>query len=111
VADLPNAIEEAFDLKTEQIHRWEEDLIHVAIMEKQIRIENHGVNAAADEGIQLVDVLRVVLVGVAVSKDIPGNALRRQPGINFEGEIPDGRNIRVKVSWDQGYAVITVHTI
>jgi hypothetical protein len=111
VAELPNSIEEVFDFTTNQIHQWETDLIYGAILAEKVDIVQHAIDAAKDEDIQLVDVLRVVLDGIPVSKDLPGNVLNRKPGINYEGVIPDSRKIRVKVSWSWGYAVITVHSI
>lgn len=55
------------------------------------------------------DVVHVVLNGTAASKDLPGNDLRRTPGINFEGDALSGGRIRVKVAWLHGYAVVTTH--
>jgi hypothetical protein len=46
-----------------------------------------------------------------VNKDLPGNPLGRKAGINFEHRLDDSRWIRVKVSWADGYYVVTTHTI
>jgi hypothetical protein len=100
-----------FDFSTDQILAWELDRIHEALIHQEINLTDHAINAAGDEDIPLVDVLEVILVGVASSKDLPGNAQARLPGINFEHRIQDGRNVRVKVAWLDGYWVITVHTI
>jgi hypothetical protein len=67
---------------------------------------DHVIDATGDEDIPLVNVLEVILVGVASSKDLPGNPQARLPRINFEHHIQDGRNVHVKVARLDGYWVI-----
>ena len=52
----------------------------------------------------------VVAVGVPVSKDLLASK-SRQAGVNFEGRAGGSRIVRVKVSWNAGYYVVTVHSI
>ena len=100
-----------FDFSTNLIFDWELSGIHEALIRQEINLTEHAINTAGDEDIQLVDVLEVILVGTPGSKDLPGNTLNRLPGINFEHRIQDGRFVRVKVAWLDGYWVVTVHTI
>ena len=100
-----------FDFSTSEVLKSELDAIHAALERQQISISEHAEIEARAEKISLVYVLEAVLVGTAVSKDLPGNTLKRTPGINFEHKIPDGRWIRTKVAWVGKYLIITVHTI
>ena len=102
---------DAFDFTTSDILDWELDLIHNALIREEIDIFNHARMAARDDNIKLVELLEAILIGTAVSKDLPSNSLNRFSGINFEHQIRDGRWIRVKVAWVNNYAVITAHTI
>jgi hypothetical protein len=100
-----------FDFTTDEILTWELDGIHDALIRQEINLTEHAINAAGDEDILLVDVLEAILVGTPTSKDLPDNPLDRIPGINFSHHIRDGRSVRVKVAWLNGYWVITVHTV
>ncbi len=102
---------DAFDFTTSYILDWELDLIHNALDRQQIEITDHAFLAAQDDNIPPVALLEAVLIGVAVSKDLPDNQLQRIPGINFEHRIKDGRWIRVKVAWINNYAIITVYNV
>jgi hypothetical protein len=85
--------------------------IHEALIRQEIDITPHAEKAAEDESILLYELLEAILVGAAVSKDLPENTQDRIPGINFEHRTGDGRWIRVKVAHIDGYFVITAHTI
>jgi hypothetical protein len=99
------------DFSTPDILQSELDGIHEALFQQQIGITEHAEFEADTENIPLVSVFEAILVGTAVGKDLPGNALKRVPGINFEHKMNDGRWIRLKVAWIDNYLVITVHTI
>ena len=100
-----------FDFSTLEILEWELNLIHTALWHEEIKIHPHAFAAAQDEDIPPVALFEAILLGKAVSKDLPSNDLSRKAGINFEYQIPDKRWIRVKVSYFDSYIVITVHTI
>jgi hypothetical protein len=100
-----------FDFATPNILKSELDSIHEALVRQEIEFTPHAVDEADAEQISLVQVLETVFVGTAVSKDLPGNMNGRVPGINFEHNLADGRWIRTKVAWLNGYLVITVHSI
>ena len=100
-----------FDFSTTEISRDELSAIHDALVFQEIDISPHAEREAAAENIPLVTLLETILVGRPVSKDLPGNDKKRVPGINFEHQMDDGRWIRVKVAWVDGYFIITVHTI
>jgi hypothetical protein len=104
-------MQNGFDFTTDEILDWELEMIHRALLEQRILIENHAADEARNDKIKLVEVLQAILVGTATLKDLPGNTLGRVPGVNFEHRLDDGRWIRVKVGWLSGYAVITTHTI
>lgn len=70
----------------------------------------HELYAAEDEHIPDTAIDHVIAFGKAASKDVDPDGTR-QIGINFEGPADAWRRIRVKVSWEDGYYVVTVHTI
>jgi hypothetical protein len=107
VSDAPKG----FDGSTSKILDWELDLIHTALWREEVKIHPHAFVAAQDEDIPPVALFEAILLGRAVSKDLPDNDLSRKVGINFEYQIPDQRWIRVKVTYFDSYIVITVHTI
>ncbi len=100
-----------FDFSTSQILQIELDRIHEALIFQEIEISPHAEHEANAENIPLVAILEAILVGTATSKDLPDNAQDCTPGINFERQLDDKRWIRTKVSWFDGYIIITVHTI
>jgi hypothetical protein len=100
-----------FDFSTSDILEWELNAIHEALIHQEVIISEHAISAAKDDEVPLVQLLEAVLVGTATTKDLPGNVLNRQPGINFEHRVDDRRWIKVKVSWFEGYWIITVHQI
>jgi hypothetical protein len=102
---------DAFDFTTSEILDWELEKIHNALLRKEVGITEHAALAAQDDQLQLMELLEALLVGTPVSKDLPGNTLKRTAGINFEHQVRDQRWIRVKVAWVKGYAVITAHVI
>ena len=100
-----------FDFSTSQILQIELDQIHKALIFQEIEISPHAEREANAENIPLVAILEAILVGTPVSKDLPNNDHNRTAGINFERQLDDKRWIRTKVSWFDGYVIITVHTI
>jgi hypothetical protein len=104
------SIEEAFDLWTRKVTKREKDLIRIASASKLLRFTVHAAFEADDEMIPQSAILGVVERAKRSSKDL-GDDGSRQVGINFEGAIPDKRRIRTKVAWQDGYLIVTVHTI
>ncbi len=110
------SIEDAFDLTTTKVKRWEVELIRIALAEGLVKSTLHELDAAEDDLVPEPAVDRVIASGDAVSKDVDAWG-PRQIGINFEGEIRASRKIRgprrirVKVSWDDVYYIPTVHTV
>ena len=103
-------IEEAFDLWTTAVTKREVALIRVAGHAGLLDFTEHASIAADDEMIPLAAVRRVIETARVRMKDVDP-AGERSIGINFEGTLADRRRIRAKVSWDDGYLVVTVHTI
>ena len=103
-------IEEAFDLWTPRVTKRELALIRAASHAKLLEFTTHALIAAEDEMISYPAVRRVIEHARITTKDTD-KAGDRAIGINFEGTIPDRRRIRVKVSWDCGYFIPTVHTL
>jgi hypothetical protein len=101
---------DAFDFTTSEILDWELEKIHNALLREEVGISRHARDAAKDDNISLVQLLESILVGTAVSKDLPNNPLERIPGINYEHRIDD-RWIRLKVAWFEGYVVVTAYEI
>ncbi len=104
-------MDRAFDFTTSEILEWELKNIEEALHREEIGITEHAAFAAKDDGIRLFELLEAILVGTAVSKDLPNNDLGRVAGINYEHKVRDRRWIRVKVSWTRGYAIITAYVI
>ncbi len=100
-----------FDFRTAAVLQIELDRIHEALMLQEIEISPHAEQEADAENIPLSALLEAILVGTAISKDLPDNTQKRVPGINFERQLDDKRWIRTKVAWFDGYVVITVHTV
>lgn len=103
--------QKAFDFSTTEILDWELKNIDNALLREEIRITKHAQLAAQEDNVSFVQLFEAILVGTPVSKDLPDNKLNRIPGINYEHKIKDGRWIRIKVAWLEGYAVITVYQI
>ncbi len=101
---------DTFDFTTGEILDWELEKIHNALLREEVGISRHAKDAARDDNISLVQLLESILIGTAVSKDLPNNLLERVPGINYEHRIDD-RWIRVKVAWFEGYVVVTAYEI
>jgi hypothetical protein len=106
----PQRIEDAFDFSVDYVTVNEVALIHDALENNLIDIPFHASSAASDDALTLPQILNVIRVGFAISKDFP-TSKNRQAGINFEGKAGGKRVIRVKVSWNLGYYVVTVHTV
>ena len=102
---------QGFDFSTPEIFDWELEAVHQALMRQEIIVTKHAFDAADEENIPYTAILEAVLVGLAVDKDLPHNSLGRKSGINFEHLLDGGRWIRVKVSWNGAYFVVTVHTV
>lgn len=100
-----------FDLSQAGIQDWEVECIRQAAARGQYIITSHAFQRMRERGISARDVRNVLLNGTPVSKDLPHINTRRAPGINVEGDLEDGRRIRVKVSWQGKYAVVTAHEV
>ena len=96
---------EAFDIATIDILQWELDLVWRAVELGVDIVSQHAWQAAEDE----FDPHTVSYDRGTASKDI-GSANRRI-GINFEGKLRGGRWIRIKVSWQMRYVIVTVHAL
>lgn len=103
------SIEEAFDLSTRKVRKREVALIRIAELEDLIRLTGHAEDAMDDEAIAGETVRFVIRRGTPKSKDVNETA-GRQIGVNFEA-AEELRGIRVKVSWQMGYFIATVHTV
>lgn len=112
-AGLPQTLDEAFDLTTDEIEQWELDQIQVALRMDAIQIDRHAQRAALDDGFDIDEIYTVILRGEPIDKDTSTDADRkREPGINFEGEISGGRTIQLKVTYDRGwYRIATTYVI
>ncbi len=106
----PLTLEQAFDFSVEYATADEVARIRLSLEQRTIIVPEHAVIASDDDAITLSQVFSVIGSGVPVSKDFP-NSRSRQAGINFEGRAGGSRKIRVKISWDNGYYVVTVHAI
>ena len=104
------SIEEAFDLWTPAVTKRELALIRVASAGSLIAMTEHAAVEADDELIPHPALWGVIERGRIRTKDRDPTG-SRSIGINFEGMIPDRRRIRTKVSWDDGYLVVPVHTV
>ncbi len=102
---------QGFDLSTTEIHEWEVECIREAARTGNYLITPHAFQRMNERGIKADEIRLVLLNGNPVSKDLPGNPYYRKPGINLEGDLDDGRRIRVKVSWCRRYCVITAHEV
>ncbi|BCP97780.1 hypothetical protein TthHB5008_08810 [Thermus thermophilus] len=100
-----------FDWSQADIQDWEVECIRQAAAQGQYLITKHAFQRMRERGISSHDVRNVLLNGTPVSKDLPHVNPRRAPGINIEGDLQDGRRIRVKISWQEKYAVITAHEV
>ena len=104
------SIEEAFDLWTVRVTKREVALIRTAIIWNLLEFTEHAASEVDEEMIPPPAVLGVIERARVKTKDIDASG-ERAIGVNFEGTLPDRRRIRSKVSWDDGYLVVTVHTI
>jgi hypothetical protein len=101
---------EAFDLTTTDVQQWELELISLAVSLGVVRFSRQARQAAEDDSIPEPAIWRVINEGVPRSKDIIWYD-KRQIGINFEGKRRGGGWIRVKVSWQLRYTIVTVHAL
>lgn len=108
---LPKSFDEAFDFSTNEVLGWEVERIRQAALQGKYIISDHAQKRMKERGIASKDVRDVLINGNCLSKDLPGNPHARGPGINVEGVIADGRQVRVKVSWRKGYVVVTTHEV
>ena len=107
---IPTSLQEAFDFSVLYVTANEVAQIRFALESKSIVLEKHAVLAAKDDAITPDQILNVIAVGIPTTKDLE-TSKTRQPGVNFEGRAGGARKIRVKVSWDGRYYVVTVHSI
>ncbi len=107
---VPKLLEEAFDFTTLHPTIDEVTRIREATLSGLLTIPAHATLAASDDTITIPQVVSVILNGTAISKDMPDHKTR-EPGINFEGRSGGKRRLRAKVSWQDGYYIVTVHSI
>ena len=81
-----------------------------AVELRLIIVSRHARRAANDDSVPESVIWRIVREGVARSKDVIPDDMRRV-GINFEGKQRGGKWVRVKVSWLVRYVVVTVHAL
>jgi hypothetical protein len=106
----PSKLEEAFDFSSLEPTVEEIMRIRQAAERGLLTIPSHATFAAVDDSITIPQILGVILNGIAISKDSPSNK-SRIAGINFEGRSGGKRKLRAKVSWSEGYYVVTVHLV
>ena len=107
---LPTKLEEAFDFSVVYVTPDEVMQIRDAVQNGLLGIPAHATFAATDDAITIKQISFVIINGTAVSKDLISQPTR-VAGINFEGRSGGKRRLRVKVSWDAGYYIVTVHLI
>lgn len=95
-----------FDFNTTAVLDWEIGQIHEALDRGQVLFSRHALNELLNDALTEDEAIAAISFYDHVSKDIPGNALGRAPGINFEQEMARG-TLRVKVGWNRSYLVIT----
>lgn len=100
---------EGFDFTTEEVQTWEIEAIWEAISEGSLVFSLHATQELSLDALHQEDVLDAISFYDEVSKDLPGNALGRAPGINFDRHL-ETVTIRAKVGWNWSgyYIVITV---
>lgn len=96
-----------FDLTTDEVLTWEIEAVWQALDEGRVLLSAHAANEAALDALSYAEVMDTLAFYDDVSKDLPGNALGRAPGLNFD-RIKDRGGVRVKVGWRGEYVVITV---
>ena len=104
------SISDAFDLTTPDVLQWELELIWKAVHLELLVISPHARIAAKDDAIPQAAIRRIVHDGFPRSKDITAEK-DRKIGINFEGKRRGGGWVRAKVTWRDGYTVVTVHAV
>ncbi len=106
----PSSLEQAFDLTVEYVTPAEIFHIRDALQHGKLIVSEHALAAAKDDAITALQIFSAIENGVPISKDL-SILQTRQIGVNFEGRAGGSRKIRVKVSWDSGYYVVTVHAV
>ena len=102
-SDRPTKVTEAFDFSKPYVEPWEVAKIRYAVEEYEVYPSPHAEKAMLDDDIDIDDCYHVLKYGKAKDKDLPYNERGRPQGINFEGNISDGRRFLVKVGWWRGY--------
>lgn len=100
------SVPEGFDLTTPEVLSWEVEAVWRALDEGRILLSAHAANEAALDGLSFSELLDTIAFYDEVSKDLPGNSLRRAPGLDFDRFLNSG-GVRVKVGWRGEYMVIT----
>ena len=84
--------------------------IREALEAELVIFSEHATRAARDDGVTPLQVFDVIKQGLPVQKDFPRHQ-SRVAGISFEGRAGGSRKMRVKVSWSEGYYVVTVRAV
>ena len=105
-AELP----EGFDFSTRLPTPLEIDAVRSAVLTGRLIVSDHALIEAQKDSVTLEQMYHVILNGAAISKDFPDHQ-SRQSGLNFEGRAGGKRVVRLKVSWQDGYYLVTVHTV
>ena len=101
---------EGFDFTTRDVLDEELNAIQLALDADAIRISRHAASEAFNDGLTADDLLDTVAFHDTAAKDLPGNALGRAPGINFERLLGPRARHRVKVGWKPNggfYVIVT----
>ena len=95
-----------FDFSTDEVLDWELEAILRAVDEGSIMFSEHAASELSLDGLVVEDVLDAIAFYDEVSKDLPGNLLRRAPGINFDRHLQNV-TVRAKVGWNRrGYYIV-----
>jgi hypothetical protein len=107
---VPKTLQEAFDFSVQYVTADEVNQIRFALQNETLIVTDHAASAAKDDAVTVEQIFYIIANGVPISKDLD-NRQNRQSGVNFEGRAGGQRKVRVKVSWQKNYYVVTVHTI
>lgn len=101
--DLPENLEDAFDLSTDLIQEWELKKIRQAVEDDEILVGSHWQDKAFDLDFDIDDCYKIITSGKPREKDLPYNDKKRTVGISFVGKFDDGRRFLVKVTWNGSF--------
>lgn len=103
--------DQLFDFSTTAILDWEVDQIRADASNDSLIFEDHVIDAGIDDGVDIDDMLDVILKGAPLEKDLPNNNLARRPGIAFDWSLWRHARTKVKVGeYDaRTYEAVTTH--